>query len=94
MNTKKYCNGIYFNEPHEKAPNFVVWSLVFMEDQLDELFTLLKENVKNGKTKVSIQRKKSWEWFSLSIDEYEPKKTEQKQSYRPKEEIDINSIPF
>ena len=71
MSDTKFIEGIYFNQPHEKAPDFVKLNLAF---ERDKLIAWLKDQPEKFYAQVKESKKGSW---YASIDDYKkPEKTE------------------
>ena len=61
-NKKDFPSGIYFNEPHSKAPDFVIWSIAIKNDQID--FGQIKKYCDSKwYTKLDIKKSKEWKVY-------------------------------
>lgn len=65
-----FVAGMYFNQPHEKAPDFVLGSISIRPIDFIAWLSLQKQNEK-GYIKISIKKSKAGKIYS-ELDEYEP----------------------
>lgn len=54
---KNYADGLFYNEPHENAPDFVLGSLSINKDQFLDWLNQQQANEK-GYVKIDIKRSK------------------------------------
>lgn len=92
--TNKFVGGLYYNEPHPNAPDFVLASLSIRPDQFIEWLNMQKPNNK-GYVKISVKRSKSGNPYA-ELDTWE--KTAQRGSQSvtegAEETITPDDIPF
>ena len=88
-----FAKWLYFNEKHEKAPDFVVGGLALKLDSLKELAEQAKEYVNDkGYVRYQITQNRDGK-YSISVDTYWLNK-DSKPKHTKDEEITIDSIPF
>ena len=81
-----FWKWLYFNPKHEKAPDFVVWSLSIKAEQLKELAEQVNTYA-NEKWYARFQITQNRDGkYSVTVDTYKPEKK--------KEEITLEDIPF
>lgn len=92
MAERIFAKWIYFNEKHEKAPDFVVGWLALKLDSIKELAEQAKEYVNDkGYVRYQITQNRDGK-YSVTVDTYWLNKTESKPTV--KEELTIDDIPF
>lgn len=68
--TKVFANGIYFKEPSENAPDWVIGGISF---KADEAIQFIKENTNDGGwVKTNIKRSQSGKTY-IELDTWAPK---------------------
>jgi hypothetical protein len=70
-NDINFTRGLFFNEPHEKAPDFVIGSLSISRDNFMEWLEQQEPNEK-GYVRVAIKRSKEGKIY-CALDTYEAK---------------------
>ncbi len=98
---KVYPKGIYFNEPHEKAPKFIVGNISI---QVDNFQDFLNENSQyineKGYIRFNVLEKKEKDDFgkyNVLLDTYksEGKSLEEiNKQIKENDEIDLDEIPL
>jgi len=67
-----FTKGIFFNEKHDKAPDFVLGGVSIKPKEFGEFLRENKEHIKDGTVKLSILRSKKTDKPYLIIDTYVP----------------------
>ena len=67
-----FTKGIFFNEKHEKAPDFVLGGLSVNPVEFGEFLRENKEHIKEGTVRFSILRSKKTNKPYVIIDTYIP----------------------
>lgn len=83
MADRIYAKWLYFNEKHEKAPDFVLGSISIKVDMLDELCKQAREHESNWYAKFDVLMGK--EKPSVAVNTYKKE---------PKKEISLDDVPF
>lgn len=65
---KNYCKGLYFNHPHEKAPNFVIGRLSIKRDDFRQWLNQQQFNEK-GYLNLDILNGKDGKPY-IAVNEY------------------------
>ena len=87
---KKFVDGAWFNNPHEKAPDFVIGSISYKKDIFIEW--LQKQTTdENGYVKTDVKKAKTGKNY-MELNTWKKGDTAD-QSKNQSEEID-DSIPF
>lgn len=82
-----FADGIFYNDPHEKAPEFILGSLSINPAKFAPWLAEQRENSK-GYVRLTIKRAKSGKPY-LALDTWEPQATPQP----PADDLD-DDIPF
>lgn len=76
--TKVFANGIYFKEPSENAPDWVIGGISF---KADEAIQFIKENTnESGWVKTNIKRSQSGKTY-IELDTWVPKQQTEAKEY-------------
>lgn len=71
MSDKQFAEGIFFNPPHDKAPDFVVGKIAIVKDKflgwLDQ-----QQTVGKGYVNLQVKRSRDGKMY-LEVDTWEPK---------------------
>lgn len=93
----KFIEGMYVNNPHENAPEFIISNISFEVDRFTEF---LKNNAEDGKLRAVIKLSKAGKQY-ISVDAFKPKTQETKvEDSRPPAkkkapvEDDDDGLPF
>lgn len=88
------ANGVYFNLPHERAPEFVLGSLSIQPERFIEWLQAQQTNAK-GYVRLSIKRARGTGKPYLALDTWEPSGQNRTQSgpTLPADDFD-DDIPF
>ena len=70
---KEFAQGIYFNDKHQKAPEFVVGSISIQRDKLVEFLATQKTNEK-GYINLDILRSKKDNKPYMVVNDYQTRK--------------------
>jgi len=96
----KFADGLYFNEPHENAPEFVLGNISVNVEQFAQ-FLKEQEVDDKGYLKLSILRSKKTNKPYIVIDTWKPEKRDTEHSSAPVEENTeeitddtIENVPF
>jgi hypothetical protein len=65
-----FPNGVFFNKPHEKAPDFVKGSISFAD--VDSFIAFLKQHQKNNKLTLDMKKSQKGSLY-FQLNEWEPK---------------------
>ena len=92
--------GVYYNDPHEKAPKFIKGSISIKYDSLNSLIEQITKN-KNSKwyTKLNIHENTNREtgemFYTVNVDNYDTlPKDFKKVEWEKQATIEIEDIPF
>jgi len=87
-----YANGIWGNDPHEKAPDFVVGSLSIHADTF-RAWLAEQETSEKGYVKIDILERKDGEGWSFKLNTF--KKQERSDGYVDgSNQMNDENIPF
>ena len=88
------ADGIYFNPPHENAPDFVLGSISMRPEQFTDWLSRQQPNEK-GYVRLSVKRSKAGKIY-VALDDYKPKETPQRPAQETRDDFDDDdaSIPF
>lgn len=98
MSEKKFIKGLWFNLPHEKAPDFVKGSISISKDNFLEWLDAQETNEK-GYIKIDLKVSRNGKAYA-ELNTYRPGQQEQspQQNTQPEpsnqEEVNISDIPF
>ena len=74
MSEKIFADGLWFNEPREGAPDFVLGSISI---EVAKFAQFVKDNQKDGKVRVSVLRARESGKPYCVLDTFEPQKKEE-----------------
>lgn len=95
----KFIEGMYVNNPHENAPEFIISNITFEVDRFTEF---LKNNAEDGKLRAVIKLSKAGKQY-ISVDAFKPKAQETevqdsrppvKKKAAPAADDDGDGLPF
>ena len=89
MSDKDFAEGIYFNDKHERAPDFVLGSISLQPSRFIEWLRAQPVSEK-GYVRLSVLRSKAGKPYVV-LDTWEPGKGE---AEKPAENFDDDQIPF
>ena len=67
MSEKQFAEGIWFNKPHDKAPDFVKMNVKIESRKLEQWIA-----TQNDEIYISVKESKGGKWYA-EIDTYKPK---------------------
>ena len=85
MSEKTFAEGIYFNDKHEKAPDFVIGSISIQYDKFIDWIAKQESNEK-GYIKLDIVRSKAGKPY-ITLNTYKAQQKENVEEYQPKKDI-------
>jgi len=100
MAEKNFVRGLYFNPPHEKAPNYVIGSISIKREDFRQWLNQQTFDEK-GYLKIDILLSKAGKHY-MAVNDYKPvnkQKTNTAPRYEseavfPEEDIDTSNINF
>lgn len=70
MSEPKFVDGLFVNQPHERAPSFVKCGISFKPDEFIDWLRKQEPNEK-GYVRLQVKEGKSGKWYA-SVDDYKP----------------------
>ena len=90
---KKFVDGVWFNNPHPKAPDFVIGSISYKKDVFIEW--LQKQTAdENGYVKTDVKKAKTEGKNYMELNTWKKGDTADQSKNQSEEVIDEDSIPF